>query len=221
MKKTLAIAAALAAATLTAPAAQAATTVLVTGNGSVGGSDAIWDVEGPGVTLRDATVRNPAPGWAAPLPGTRWISTVTSGNPVAGTYNFIGVFTLAQVGNIQSLIATWQADNIVTEIVLNGVSIFGPTGALNGNEFTPGNSQTQTFALNTSPTSGKLQANNTIIFKVRQRELSGTNNMGLNVSLFASAVPEPGTWMLMILGLGAVGFAMRRRQRTAVRFQFA
>jgi hypothetical protein len=36
-----------------------------------------------------------------------------------------------------------------------------------------------------------------------------------------AAIPEPGTWMLMILGLGAVGFAMRRRQHAAVRFQFA
>lgn len=36
-----------------------------------------------------------------------------------------------------------------------------------------------------------------------------------------SAIPEPGTWMLMILGLGAVGFAMRRRPKTSVRFQFA
>lgn len=27
-----------------------------------------------------------------------------------------------------------------------------------------------------------------------------------------AAVPEPGTWGLMILGFGAVGFAMRRRQ---------
>ena len=34
------------------------------------------------------------------------------------------------------------------------------------------------------------------------------------------AVPEPGTWMLMILGLGAVGFAMRRRQADPTRVSF-
>jgi hypothetical protein len=36
-----------------------------------------------------------------------------------------------------------------------------------------------------------------------------------------AAVPEPGTWMLMLLGFGAMGFAMRRRQKSQVRFQFA
>lgn len=41
-----------------------------------------------------------------------------------------------------------------------------------------------------------------------------------NVSAVAGAVPEPATWAMMILGMGAVGFAMRRRKNvnTTVRF---
>lgn len=34
----------------------------------------------------------------------------------------------------------------------------------------------------------------------------------------AGAVPEPGTWALLILGFGAVGGAMRRRVRTSVAY---
>jgi hypothetical protein len=32
------------------------------------------------------------------------------------------------------------------------------------------------------------------------------------------AVPEPATWAMMILGMGAVGGAMRRRTRTGVTY---
>ena len=32
------------------------------------------------------------------------------------------------------------------------------------------------------------------------------------------AVPEPATWAMMILGMGAVGFAMRRRQKISVSY---
>lgn len=35
---------------------------------------------------------------------------------------------------------------------------------------------------------------------------------------FSGGVPEPATWGLMLLGFGAVGSAMRRRQRVAVRY---
>ena len=34
-----------------------------------------------------------------------------------------------------------------------------------------------------------------------------------NVRISTAAVPEPGTWALMLLGFGAVGFAMRRTRR--------
>ena len=42
-------------------------------------------------------------------------------------------------------------------------------------------------------------------------------NQGVdNVSILATggAVPEPGTWAMMLMGFGAVGFAMRRRKQT-------
>lgn len=43
-------------------------------------------------------------------------------------------------------------------------------------------------------------------------------NDSTGVSFTAAAVPEPASWALMIMGFGAVGFAMRRRPRTAVTF---
>lgn len=51
----------------------------------------------------------------------------------------------------------------------------------------------------------------------RVQNYAGTPNSPFsingNVSAVAAAVPEPATWAMMILGLGAVGFAMRRRQK--------
>jgi len=37
----------------------------------------------------------------------------------------------------------------------------------------------------------------------------------------AAAIPEPGTWAMMLVGFGAVGYAMRRRPRTTVSVRFA
>lgn len=37
----------------------------------------------------------------------------------------------------------------------------------------------------------------------------------------AGAVPEPGTWAMMLLGFGAIGSSMRRRRKTAMRLQTA
>ncbi len=37
-------------------------------------------------------------------------------------------------------------------------------------------------------------------------------------SAVASAVPEPATWAMMILGFSAVGYALRRRNKAVVRF---
>ncbi|MBV1689319.1 PEPxxWA-CTERM sorting domain-containing protein [Novosphingobium sp. G106] len=44
---------------------------------------------------------------------------------------------------------------------------------------------------------------------------------GVSLYKTGGAVPEPATWGLMILGIGLAGGALRRRQRQAVRYNFA
>ena len=43
----------------------------------------------------------------------------------------------------------------------------------------------------------------------------GAGSLGGSITI-RQAVPEPGTWAMMLLGFGAVGFAMRRRRRPAL-----
>jgi hypothetical protein len=43
-----------------------------------------------------------------------------------------------------------------------------------------------------------------------------TGNLGGTVTINPAAVPEPATWALMLLGLGAVGWQLRRRIRPAL-----
>lgn len=37
----------------------------------------------------------------------------------------------------------------------------------------------------------------------------------------SGAIPEPGTWAMMLVGFGAIGYAMRRRPKTSVTVRFA
>lgn len=63
----------------------------------------------------------------------------------------------------------------------------------------------------TAPGAGTLQ--------VYYWDSNNGDNTGQIAFDVVTAVPEPLTWSLMILGLGAVGGALRRRQRLAVAFQ--
>jgi len=46
-----------------------------------------------------------------------------------------------------------------------------------------------------------------------------TYNTDTVIGLNFTPVPEPGTWAMMLLGFGAVGFAMRRRKQTGLAFR--
>lgn len=44
--------------------------------------------------------------------------------------------------------------------------------------------------------------------------VSGNSMLTISRAAVAAAVPEPGTWMMMLLGFGAIGVASRRRRAT-------
>ncbi|QTD57569.1 PEPxxWA-CTERM sorting domain-containing protein [Parasphingorhabdus cellanae] len=47
------------------------------------------------------------------------------------------------------------------------------------------------------------------------------NAISSGTQVLAAAVPEPGTWMMMILGFGAIGGAMRSRRRANVQLNYS
>lgn len=83
------------------------------------------------------------------------------------------------------------------------------------------------FASSTNPftsitATGGLGLGATIANGVLTLDLRQTSWNENQFAQFAvTSVPEPGTWMLMMLGLGAVGFSMRRSQKAKPNFQFA
>jgi PEP-CTERM motif len=77
---------------------------------------------------------------------------------------------------------------------------------------TVGNGTPWTFVSFTAPTTGSYQVTARIAN-------IGDSIVPSYILLDAvDAVPEPGTWMLMLLGFGAIGFSMRRRKNVRVSF---
>lgn len=59
------------------------------------------------------------------------------------------------------------------------------------------------------------------VYLVYERSnLSGPSILTISNDV-ASAVPEPATWLTMALGMGAIGFGLRRRQKVSTTVKFA
>ena len=60
-------------------------------------------------------------------------------------------------------------------------------------------------------------------YRLRLQGTPGSQNgaFGGSVAFVAGAVPEPATWLMMLLGFGAIGYSMRSKKNSGSRVQFA
>mgnify|MGYP002780877905 CR=1 FL=1 len=119
-----------------------------------------------------------------------------------GVANFVFSTPLSQLGLDYGSADTY---NTFTLLFLNGTSEtytgqqLIDIGIANGDQAAARTNGRLTFSNFTSPLTG-LRLN------------SGQNSLEVDNFGVVNAVPEPGTWAMMLLGFGAVGFAMRRRR---------
>ncbi len=214
MKTTAAIALALATATVSTSVSAATTVNVSTGVNT-------WTVN-PGTVIVPGTINSAwvgSTGNTADANGAKWITPSNcsvSCDPTANQdYIYTTVFSLPNISGLTavSLAGRFWVDNQVIEILLNGVHSLTvtPGGTFSGLGTIFGTSNLSQF----------VTGNNTLTFKVRNIGQRTGNPSGLRISALVTAVPEPSTWLLMLMGFGFVGFQMRRRQKTRVRFQFA
>ncbi|WP_374656097.1 PEPxxWA-CTERM sorting domain-containing protein [Phenylobacterium sp.] len=187
-------------------ASAAAVTVYNTGQGAAAGNgqaDAHYTISGSdfGASGQAKTYYNPA--YAAEDGDSRWVSY--SGSPFSGVgfTTFQTTFDLTGYDIASAVLSgRWGVDNEGV-VLLNGVQIASLSGTLYENF-----NQLHQFGAN----SGFLQGLNTLQFVVHDTGSPmafRTDDMSLTANV--SAVPEPATWAMMIVGFGLVGATVRRR----------
>lgn len=212
MKTTAAIALALASATVSTSVSAATTVNVSTGVNT-------WTVS-PGAAIVPVLTNGAWVGGTNNTAGPNGAKWVTPDNcnvscdPSANQdYIYTTLFSLPDITFLTATLAgSFWSDNNVLEILLNGNNLTVNSGAFHNGPGTVFGSTNQAHFLTGS---------NTLSFKVRNLAQQSGNPSGLRAAALVTAVPEPGTWLLMLMGFGFVGFQMRRRQKTQVRFQFA
>jgi opacity protein-like surface antigen len=189
-------------------------------------------VDLPGGTPLPIPVRNTtnttdplvlAPGVvASPAPGARFTPGYTggygfssngfwSGISMIGLDRPTGYFTIDFASPISAFLGelNWTTGN-----ASNGsIEIYGLNGLLESLtlESNGANAVAPGFR-------GFSRATNEITSVRFNNEYIGVRNIS---TLSAAAVPEPATWLMMILGFAAIGGTMRRRQRVTAQIRFA
>ncbi len=120
-------------------------------------------------------------------------------------------FTIDQFGVGSGSVTTSFSSSVnaatITELFINGVDYSGSINSTgSGFQAIVGGIPIVSGVLNTIRVAGTVVGNNSY---------SGT------MTFAATAVPEPATWAMMMLGIGAIGFAARRRRSAVTNVSYA
>ena len=145
--------------------------------------------------------------WISPFTDANGVATKSTSYPDSQTYDYVLTFSLGTLSAASAMISGQvQSDNFVT-ILLNGVALATqpqpPVPA-------PGSvSYFRSFSA-FGADGGFLNGTNTLTFRVTDYGVIS----GLRVTdLVGTAVPEPATWAMLIVGFGLVAGQIRRRRR--------
>lgn len=224
MIRLLSTLAAVSAIALASTSANAATVVVFPGTNVIGAS-------GTGTSLTSPNQGTVAPGQdiyfnvspqltatSAPTPVTAFFGDI--GIPTGAftdMYTFLSPFPATASGSVTTSVANLafgsSIDTTLSSVTFNGVTVAPTYFDVNGNVCTTPRvgscGASTTFSLNNVPINYGPNSPNTIT-------VSGTslgNGSYAGQGSLIPAVPEPATWAMMLLGFGAVGFAMRRSRK--------
>ena len=131
----------------------------------------------------------------------------TSRSESEGTVSFTDVYNF-------NLTADWLANAQLGSIILRGVDIDFSSIFLDGFAFVQTGFDPAAEVWELDPVA-LLAGSHTITVNGASVGTTGGGSYSGTVNV-APPVPEPATWGMMLLGLGAVGFAMRRRRHPAL-----
>lgn len=141
--------------------------------------------------------------------------TNTSSNPITSRLNAFGFNTNPELTGAAILTGSVLTDIRYDTNLPNGIGnvdiCFTTNNCAGGGQggLTNGQATNGSFALSFGSTN--LQSITLSNFAVRYQALNVGSGSGTG-RLITNAVPEPGTWAMMLLGFGAIGIGMRRRR---------
>lgn len=169
---------------------------------------ALGSAAGATVTVTGSTgLNNPNPTTAGSIQTVGTTTTINFGTNPAATPGFSASFTLmnTEAGLYSIVLQTSDGD-----LTFSSASLTGPGACAAGCALTP-------FPTNQSlkliPAVQLLAGTYTFAFAGNNPVIGGSATGNVTIT---PAVPEPGTWAMMLLGFGAIGLSVRSRRRPAL-----